>query len=91
MEGEHVSNETADLIVAPGTVYAMAADAAPVAVLAIRDGTIAASAGTDDRDDLLAAWRGPDTVVIDDQELVVIRGLVDCHIWERSHDLLLGR
>jgi len=74
-----VSNETADLIVAPGTVYAMAADAAPVAVLAIRDGTIAASAGTDDRDDLLAAWRGPGTVVIDDQELVVLPAFVDTH------------
>jgi len=74
-----VSNETADLIVAPGTVHAMAGDAAPVAVLAVRDGMIAASAGPDDRGDLLAAWRGPGTVVIDDPELVVLPAFVDTH------------
>lgn len=74
-----MSHETADLIVAPGTVYVMAAGAAPVAALAIRDGTIAATAGPDDCGDLLAAWRGADTVVIDDPELVVLPAFVDTH------------
>ncbi len=74
-----MSNETADLIVVPGTVHAMAGGAAPVAALAVRDGMIAASAGPDDRGDLLAAWRGPGTVVIDDPELVVLPAFVDTH------------
>ncbi|HEX3516951.1 MAG TPA: amidohydrolase [Trebonia sp.] len=73
-----MSNDTADLIVAAGTVHAMAMDA-PVTVLAIRDGRIAATAGPDDRRDLLAAWRGPDTVVIDDPGLVVLPAFVDTH------------
>jgi predicted amidohydrolase YtcJ len=66
-----VSNDTADVIVAASTVHTMAMDAAPVAVLAIRDGKIAATAGPDDRRDLTAAWRGPDTVKIDDPGIVV--------------------
>jgi hypothetical protein len=68
--GAHVSNDTADVIVAASTVHTMAVDAAPVALLAIRHSRIAATAGPDDRRDLIAAWRGPDTVVIDDPRLV---------------------
>jgi predicted amidohydrolase YtcJ len=74
-----VSNETADLIVVASTVHAMDADAAPVAVLAIRDGRIAATAGPDGRRDLLAAWRGPGTVMIDEPGLVVLPAFVDTH------------
>ena len=74
-----MSNDTADVIVAASTVHTMAVDAAPVAVLAIRDGRIAATAGPDDRRDLIAAWRGPDTVVIDDPGLVVLPAFVDTH------------
>jgi predicted amidohydrolase YtcJ len=74
-----VSNETADLIVVASTVHAMVADAAPVTVLAIRDGRIAATAGPDGRRDLLAAWRGPGTVMIDEPGLVVLPAFVDTH------------
>ena len=74
-----MSNETADLIVAASAVHTMAADAAPVAALAIRDGRIAATAGPDGRRDLLAAWRGPGTVIVDDPGLVVLPAFVDTH------------
>jgi hypothetical protein len=77
--GGHVSHETADLIVAPGTVHTLADGAAPVAALAIRDGKIAATAGPEGRRELLAAWRGPGTVVLDDQGLVVLPAFVDTH------------
>jgi hypothetical protein len=69
----------ADLIVDASTVHTMAAGAAPVTVLAIRDGRIAAVAGPDGRRDLLAAWRGPGTVMIDDPGLVVLPAFVDTH------------
>jgi predicted amidohydrolase YtcJ len=75
----HVSDETADLIVVASTVHSMAADAPPVNVLAVRDGRIAATAGPDGRGDLLAAWRGPATVMIDDPGLVVLPAFVDTH------------
>jgi predicted amidohydrolase YtcJ len=74
-----VSDETADLIVIASTVHTMAADASPVSVLAVRDGRIAATAGPDGRRDLLAAWRGPGTAVIDDPGLVVLPAFVDTH------------
>ncbi|MGH3297136.1 MAG: amidohydrolase [Trebonia sp.] len=74
-----MSNDTADLIVAADTVHTLAADAAPVAALAIRDGRIAGTAGPDGRGDLMAAWRGPGTVVIDDPGLVVLPAFVDTH------------
>jgi hypothetical protein len=77
INGEHVSNETADLIVVASMVHAMVADSAPVAVLAIRDGRIAATAGPDGRRNLLAAWRGPGTVMIDEPGLVVLPAFVD--------------
>jgi hypothetical protein len=74
-----VSNEVAELIIVASTVHTMAADASPVGVLAIRDGRIAATAGPDGSRDLLAAWRGPGTVVIDDPGLVVLPAFVDTH------------
>ena len=77
--GAHVSHETADLIVAASTVHTLADGAAPVAALAIRDGRIAATAGPEGRRDLLAAWRGPGTVMLDDPGLVVLPAFVDTH------------
>ena len=74
-----MSNETAELIIVADTVHTMAAGAPPVSALAIRDGKIAATAGPDGRGDLLAAWRGPGTVVIDDPGLVVLPAFVDTH------------
>ena len=74
-----MSSDTADLIIAAGTVHAMAEGAAPVTVLAVRDGLIAATAGPDDQGDLVAAWCGQGTVVIDDPELVVLPAFVDTH------------
>jgi hypothetical protein len=79
INGEHVSNETADLIVVASMVHAMVADAAPVAVLAIRDGRIAATAGPDGRRDLLAAWCGRGTVMIDEPGLVVLPAFFGTH------------
>ena len=69
----------ADLIVDASTVHTMAADASPVTALAISDGRIAATAGPEGRRDLLAAWRGPRTVVIDDPGLAVLPAFVDTH------------
>src|SRR6185437_15611457 len=82
--GAHVSNETADLIVVASAVHAMAgdtaaADAGPLTALAVRGGQIAATAGPDGARDLLAAWRGPGTVVLDDPGLVVLPAFVDTH------------
>jgi predicted amidohydrolase YtcJ len=74
-----MSSVTADLIVDASTVHQLTADAPPVTVLAVRDGRIAATAGPDDRRDLLAAWRGPGTVMIDDPGLVVLPAFVDTH------------
>jgi predicted amidohydrolase YtcJ len=74
-----VSHETADLIVAASTVHTIAASAGPVTALAIRDGKIAATAGPEGRRDLLAAWRGPGTVMLGDQGLVVLPAFVDTH------------
>jgi predicted amidohydrolase YtcJ len=79
-----VSNETADLIVVATAVHAMAsdtaaADAGPVAALAVRDGWIAATAGPDGARGLLTAWRGPGTVVLHDPGLVVLPAFVDTH------------
>jgi predicted amidohydrolase YtcJ len=79
-----VSDETADLIVVASAVHTMAGDTVaandgPVAVLAVRDGLIAAAAGPDGARDLLAAGRGPGTVVLDDPGLVVLPAFVDTH------------
>jgi len=69
----------ADLIVDASTVHTMAADEPPVTTLAIRDGKIAATAGPDGRRVLLAAWRGPGTVMLDDPGLTVQPAFVDTH------------
>ena len=46
--------------------------AGPVTALAIRAGKIAAVAGPGQERNLLAAWQGPDTVMLDDAGLVVL-------------------
>ena len=74
-----MTNDTADLIVAASTVHSMAADPRPVTAIAVRGGRIAATAGPDDRGNLLDAWRGQGTVVIDDPGLVVLPAFVDTH------------
>lgn len=74
-----MSSVTADLIVDASTVHTMAASPAPVTTLAVKGGAIAATAGPDGRRDLLAAWRGPGTAVIDDPGLVVLPAFSDTH------------
>jgi predicted amidohydrolase YtcJ len=51
----------------------------PTTALAVRDGTIVATAGRDEERELLDAWRGPDSVVIDDPGLTVLPAFVDTH------------
>jgi predicted amidohydrolase YtcJ len=65
----------ADLIVDAAAVHTMAGGAAPVTAPAIRDGVIAATAGPDQRADVIAAWRGPSTVMLDEPGLVVLPAL----------------
>ena len=77
----------ADLVVRAAVVRTMDQAAGPVTALAVRDGTIAAVAGPDGETGLLAGWRGPDTVVLDDQGLVVLPAFVDTH----NHLMLAAR
>jgi predicted amidohydrolase YtcJ len=77
----------ADLIVRAGMVRTMAPEAGPVTTLAVRDGRIAATGGPGQEAGLLAAWRGPDTVVLDDPGLVVLPAFVDTH----NHLVLAAR
>jgi hypothetical protein len=82
-----MTGQAADLIIIARTVHTMAGDAPPVTALAIRDGRIAATAGTDGRAELTAAWRGPGTVLIDDPGLSVLPAFVDTH----NHLMLAGQ
>ncbi|HEX3488363.1 MAG TPA: amidohydrolase [Streptosporangiaceae bacterium] len=77
----------AGLIVRAATVRTMEPGAGPVTSLAVRDGRIAAAAGPGAEGDLLAAWRGPDTVVLDEPGLVVLPAFVDTH----NHLMLAAR
>jgi predicted amidohydrolase YtcJ len=77
----------ADLVVQAAAVRTMDPAAGPVTALAVRDGAIAAAAGPDEAAGLLAAWRGPDTVVLDDPGLVVLPAFVDTH----NHLMLAAR
>jgi predicted amidohydrolase YtcJ len=80
---------TADLLVRAARVRTMdlAAAAGPVTALAVRDGKIADTAGPGHERDLLAAWQGPDSVVLDDAGLVVLPAFVDTH----NHLMLAAR
>jgi predicted amidohydrolase YtcJ len=77
----------ADLVVLAARVRTMDPAAGPVTALAIRDGRIAAVAGPGQERDLLAAWHGPDTDVLDDPGLVVLPAFVDTH----NHLMLAAR
>jgi predicted amidohydrolase YtcJ len=77
----------ADLVVRAGTIRTMDPEAGPVTALAVHDGRIAATAGPGREDDLLTAWRGPATVVLDDPRLVVMPAFVDTH----NHLMLAAR
>ncbi|MFJ8782052.1 amidohydrolase [Streptomyces sp. NPDC102476] len=74
-----VTKPTADLLVLAGAVHTMEAASAPVTALAVRDGMIAAVAGPAGASDLLATWRGPKTVILDEPGLVVLPAFVDTH------------
>ena len=70
----------ADLLVRAARVRTMDPAAGPVTTLAIRGGKIAATAsGPGEERDLLDAWNGPDTVMLDDAGLVVLPAFVDTH------------
>ena len=68
----------ADLVVRAGTVHTFDGEPEPTA-FAVRAGNVVATAGRADEADLLRAWTGPDTGVIDDPELVVLPAFVDTH------------
>jgi predicted amidohydrolase YtcJ len=81
------ANEDAELLVRAAVVRTMDPDAGPTTALAIRHGTIAAAAGPERERELLEAWRGPDTVMLDDGGLVVMPAFVDTH----NHLMLAAR
>ncbi|HEY7471983.1 MAG TPA: amidohydrolase [Gemmatimonadota bacterium] len=76
--------ESADLILVDGVIHTMDPDAPDGAALAAADGKIVALG---DSSELLARWRGPDTVVLDARGHVVLPGLIDAH----AHVMGLGR
>jgi predicted amidohydrolase YtcJ len=77
----------ADLVVRATTVHTMDPAAGPASALAVREGRIVAIAGPDREQELLAAWRGPATVVLDDPGLVALPAFVDTH----NHLMLAAR
>jgi len=77
----------ADLVVRAARVQTMDPAAGPVTALAIRDGKVAAAAGPGEERDLLEAWSGPGTAVLDDARLVVLPAFVDTH----NHLMLAAR
>lgn len=82
-----MTSRPAELIVLAATVHPMDPAAAPAVALAIRDGEIAAVAGPGEQRDLLAAWRGPGTVLLDDPGCTVLPAFVDTH----NHLMLAAR
>jgi predicted amidohydrolase YtcJ len=77
----------AELLVRAAMVRTMDPAAGPATALAMRAGKIVAIAGPEGERDLLASWRGPDTVVLDDTGLVVLPAFVDTH----NHLMLAAR
>jgi predicted amidohydrolase YtcJ len=77
----------AELLVRAATVRTMDPGTGPATALAVREGRIVAIAGPERERELLAAWRGPDTVVLDDPGLVVLPAFVDTH----NHLMLAAR
>jgi predicted amidohydrolase YtcJ len=70
---------TADLLVRAGAIQSMDPAQNPTTALAVRDGTIVATAGPDEEREFLESWRGPDTVVVDHPGLTVLPAFVDTH------------
>ncbi|MFI9272984.1 amidohydrolase [Kitasatospora sp. NPDC052896] len=77
----------ADLVLRAGATHTMDPAAPPTTALAVRAGEIVAVAGPGDEADLLAAWRGPDTTVLDEPGLTVLPAFVDTH----NHLMLAAR
>lgn len=78
----------ADLVVRAGTVHSLVdAAAGPATALAVRKGEIVAVAGPERERELLEAWGGPQTEVVDDPRLVVLPAFVDTH----NHLMLAAR
>lgn len=77
----------ADLVVRATTVHTMDPASGPASALAVREGRIVAIAGPDREQELLAVWRGPGTVVLDDPGLVALPAFVDTH----NHLMLAAR
>src|ERR1700733_4068187 len=82
-----MTGHAADLIIDAQTVHTMADEAPPVTALPVRGGRIAATAGPDGREELIAAWRGPGTVMLDEPGLVVLPAFTDTH----NHLMLAGQ
>jgi predicted amidohydrolase YtcJ len=77
----------AELIVRAGTVRTMDPAVGLTTALAVRGGRIEAVAGPERESELLATWRGPETVVLDEPGLVVLPAFVDTH----NHLMLAAR
>lgn len=77
----------AELIVRAARVRTMDPGTGPTTAVAAQEGRVAAVAGPDAERELLAAWRGPDTVVLDNPGLVVLPAFVDTH----NHLMLAAR
>lgn len=77
----------ADLIVRAAIVRTMSTSGGPVSALAVRQGRIIDTAGPQTEGELVSAWRGPDTVMLDDAGLVVLPAFIDTH----NHLMLAAR
>jgi predicted amidohydrolase YtcJ len=67
---------SADLIITNANIYTVDSDQPQASSVAIRDGKFLAVGADDD----IAAWRGPQTQVIDLEGKLVLPGLCDAHI-----------
>ena len=79
-----VAQEAADLILVHGAIHTMDPAQPEAEALAVEDGEIVALG---ESSDLLARYRGPDTVVLDAGGAAVLPGLIDAH----AHIMNLGR
>ncbi len=79
-----LAQEAANLILVNGAIHTMDPAHPEAAALAVEDGEIVALG---ESSDLLARYRGPDTVVIDAGGAAVLPGLIDAH----AHIMNLGR
>ena len=81
------SRPVAELIVLASMVRTMDRAAGPAAALAVREGKVVAVAGSGEEPDLLVAWRGPGTVVLEYPRFTVLPAFVDTH----NHLMLAAR